>query len=425
MQMNSVQRTWPIAIALSMAVPGLVVRLFWASSMSPLLGVPLYVATFIGAALILTWGVEIARLDLPPGLAVLVLAFIAVLPEYAVDALFAYQAGSDPEKAPLALANMTGANRLLIGVGWSLATVMGALGARRNRRRGEAQSQSASYALALSRRSAVAVFTLAGVSLYTVTFAFRSSLTLVDTCILFGAFGFYLVRLWSAPKEKPELIGPPAAIAELPKTWRRACMVAMILCAGAIICVTAKPFSDALVLGGTQLGIGSFLMVQWIAPLATESAELIPAAIFAYRQRGDEGLGTLLSSKINQWTLLVGSVPIAFAIGGGTIAGIPLDSTQRQQLLLTAAQSLFAVTLLADDLRLGSREATLIFLLFALDLVGSVLLGPTTKIWARFAFSGLYLALGVAGVIRARRHLRELSRNAVRTPIERLPTTPA
>ena len=47
------------------------------------------------------------------------LALIAVLPEYAVDFAFAAKAGQDPEKyAPLALANMTGGNRLLIGVGW-------------------------------------------------------------------------------------------------------------------------------------------------------------------------------------------------------------------------------------------------------------------------------------------------------------------
>jgi cation:H+ antiporter len=355
-----------------------------------------------------------------------VLALIAVLPEYAVDALFAFRAGSNPEEAPLALANMTGANRLLIGVGWSLAAIMGALGERRRRASSghAAQPRDANYALALTRRSAVAVFVLACVSLYTLSFVFRSSLTLVDTVILFGAFAFYVVRLWNAPKEEPKLIGPPAAIAELPPQWRRTCMIAMLVCAGAIIFVTARPFSDALVHAGTQLGIGSFLMVQWIAPLATESAELIPAAIFAYRQNGDDGLGTLLSSKINQWTLLVGGVPIAFAIGGGTLAGIPLDWTQRQELLLTASQSVFAVALLADDLRLGSREAALILVLFAVDLVASVVFGPSLRTWTRFGFSASYLVLSAGAVIRARKHLRELSRNAVRIPLEQLPPTP-
>ena len=31
---------------------------------------------------------------------------------------FAWKAGQDPEFAPYAVANMTGANRLLIGLGW-------------------------------------------------------------------------------------------------------------------------------------------------------------------------------------------------------------------------------------------------------------------------------------------------------------------
>jgi len=57
----------------------------------------------------------------------LLLALIAVLPEYAVDFTFAAKAGQDPDKfAPLALANMTGANQLLIGVGWSLVVLLAA-----------------------------------------------------------------------------------------------------------------------------------------------------------------------------------------------------------------------------------------------------------------------------------------------------------
>ena len=55
------------------------------------------------------------------------LALIAVLPEYAVDFVFTWKAGKDPDEyAPLALANMTGGNRLLIGVGWSLVVLLAA-----------------------------------------------------------------------------------------------------------------------------------------------------------------------------------------------------------------------------------------------------------------------------------------------------------
>ena len=90
----------------------------------------------MGAAFILSWAAEVAQLDISAGLAIAVLALIAVLPEYAVDFVFAWQGGNAFEatgpaclpppgggtESPcwLALANMTGANRLLIGIGWSM-----------------------------------------------------------------------------------------------------------------------------------------------------------------------------------------------------------------------------------------------------------------------------------------------------------------
>ncbi len=64
-------------------------------------------------------------------LALALLALIAVLPEYAVDLYYAYAAGTRPEYAGYAAANMTGANRLLVGVGWALVVLAFALGVRR------------------------------------------------------------------------------------------------------------------------------------------------------------------------------------------------------------------------------------------------------------------------------------------------------
>ncbi len=72
-----------------------------------------------GAAFMLSWAAELAQKDIPQSLAIALLALIAVLPEYAVDMYFAWTAGKDPKYTAFALANMTGANRLLIGVGWA------------------------------------------------------------------------------------------------------------------------------------------------------------------------------------------------------------------------------------------------------------------------------------------------------------------
>src|SRR4051812_35048196 len=72
-----------------------------------------------GAAFMLSWSAELAQLDIPQALAIALLALIAVLPEYAVDMYFDWMAGKEPKYTAFATANMTGANRLLIGVGWA------------------------------------------------------------------------------------------------------------------------------------------------------------------------------------------------------------------------------------------------------------------------------------------------------------------
>src|SRR5499425_2698909 len=76
-----------------------------------------------GAAFLLSWAAELAQMDIPQALALAFLALIAVLPEYAVDMYFAWQAGQDPSYTAYATANMTGANRLLIGLGWATVVI--------------------------------------------------------------------------------------------------------------------------------------------------------------------------------------------------------------------------------------------------------------------------------------------------------------
>lgn len=404
-------RSVPLVVAVALFVPALVLR-FTVPEPSPVLGTLLFALGFVGAALLLTWGTELLQLDLPQGLAVAILALIAILPEYAVDLLFAYEAGSDPSKAPLALANMTGANRLLIGIGWSLVVLIAALGAARARRKATSPDRGPRYGLALSRLAAVDVVVLGAVSLYTLSFLFRTSLTLFDSVLLFAAFGFYAFRLWTAPKQEPEFIGPPAMIATLSTGPRRTVTIGLMLIGAAVILLIAEPFSSSLVTAGRQLGVDEFLMVQWIAPLATETAELIPACIFAFRQSADEGLGTLLSSKINQWTLLVGAVPVAYALAITGFAGLPIDSTQQVELFLTAAQSVFAVSLLID-LRLGVREALLILVLFLADFATSVTLSADLRPFAQYGFAGLYLLLAVIRITVSRQRLAGLLRDGL------------
>ena len=79
-------------LALAATVPGIAARLSGAELSEPLLAA-LYGAAIIGAAFLLSWAAEAAQVDHSAGLAIAILALIAVLPEYAVDFVFAAQGG--------------------------------------------------------------------------------------------------------------------------------------------------------------------------------------------------------------------------------------------------------------------------------------------------------------------------------------------
>src|SRR3954452_16598639 len=93
----------------------------------PLTGAITFGLAVVGAAFMLAWGAEAIQVDISAGLALALLALVAVLPEYAVDFVFTWKAGKNPaEFAPDALANMPGGNQPLIGVGWSLVVLVAA-----------------------------------------------------------------------------------------------------------------------------------------------------------------------------------------------------------------------------------------------------------------------------------------------------------
>ena len=165
-----------------------------------------------------------------------------------------------------------------------------------------------------------------------------------------------------------------------------------------MILLCAEPFAHALVETGHDYGISEFFLVQWLAPLASEAPEFIVAGLFAWRLQTNAALGALVSSKVNQWTLLVGALPIAYAVAKGAFVGLPIDERQSEELLLTSAQSLLA-TLLICDLDFSRFEAVLLAAAFGVQLFF-----PDTQV--RIAFSFLYLVIFVLLVLYSpeRRH---------------------
>ncbi|MGH9026725.1 MAG: sodium:proton exchanger, partial [Acidimicrobiia bacterium] len=309
--------------------PGLAMRLS-GSHPPEWLAAILFGLAIIGAAFVLAWAAEVVQLDVSQGLALALLALIAVLPEYAVDFVFTWKAGKDPDEfAPLALANMTGANRLLIGLGWSMVVLLAAWRMRRIAQH-EHYGGALDTEVRLERSHAIEISFLSIACAFSLLLPLFRTLTLWHSVVLITIFIAYTIRIARAPAEEPHLVGPAQLVGSFPKARRRAAVVVMFAFAAAVILACAEPFAESLVETGESFGVSTFLLVQWLAPLASEAPELLVAALFAWRLNTNAALGALVSSKVNQWTLLVGTLPIVFAISSSSLHGLPIDSLQRE-----------------------------------------------------------------------------------------------
>jgi cation:H+ antiporter len=338
-----------------------------------------------GAAFILSWAAELAQLDIPQALALALLALIAVLPEYAVDMYFAWVAGQNPEYTAYATANMTGANRLLIGVGWAAVVVTYWFKTRKR-------------AVELESSHKIEILYLGIATIYSFFIPFKGRLELLDAAVFIGIFVFYARAVSQAAHVEPELEGPTEMIAGWGTSARRWATVLLFLLSGYTIFIAAEPFAEGLLATGRTFGIEEFILVQWLAPLASESPEFIVAILFALRANPGASMGTLISSKVNQWTLLIGMLPVVYAISAGRVTPMVMDNRQVEEILLTAAQSLFAVAVLAN-LSFSVTEALIIFVLFSTQL-----LIPDPRF--RYYYSFLYIVLAV-GLLALKRDSRE------------------
>jgi cation:H+ antiporter len=361
--------------ALAVPMPWLLAVLRDGAGLSHEVATPLAGVAIVGSAFLLSWAVELAERDIPQSLAILVLALISVLPEYAVDLHFAIRAASDPSYAHYAVANMTGANRLLIGLGWAAVVLLACF-----------RDRTRHLVIPVHQRLEMRFLLMS--TLYSFFIPLNGEIDLFDAAVLLALFLWYVAAAAKGHREESQLVGPAAWIeSRVSNRARQLIVTALLVYSAGAIFLSAEPFAEGLVHLGTNYNIDKFLLVQWVAPLASESPEFVIALLFAWRHRGALGLGALISSKVNQWTLLVGALPIAYAIAKGAWVGLPLDERQSEELLLTSAQSLLA-TLLICDLDFSRLEAVLLASAFGVQLFF-----PDTEV--RIAFSFLYIVIFV------------------------------
>lgn len=342
-----------------MTLPGLYAALAHLEVSAPLEAL-LAGGAILAASFLLLWACDAAQADIPQTLALAVVALIAVLPEYAVDMYFTWQAGRNPGVGyeHYAIANMTGANRLIIGVAWTL--VVGIFWFKTR------------HAVILDKDRRLEIRFLAAATVYALVIPLKGSLAWYDGVVLMGLYVWYITLASRRPQTEFECDGPAAWIVSLPKGPRRGTFIGMFLFAAFVIVANAERFSEGLLGTGRTYGINEFLLVQWLAPIASEAPEFVVAIMFALRKQASIALGSLLSSKLNQWSLLVGMIPGVYAMASRHIVPMPMDTLQMQEVLLTAAQSLLAVTMLAL-MRLSISQALLLFVLFTAQLLSPVL----------------------------------------------------
>ena len=166
--------------------------------------------SLLASAFLVAWGAEAAQFLISQGLALAILAWLQTLPEFAVEAVIAWDAGRDPERAHLAIANLTGAIRLLLGLGWPMVYVVFVAAGRKTR-------SGRPRAIRLEPEHAVEIVGLVPPLLYFVLIVLRQRFTWVDAVVLIGLYLVYLWVLFRNPVRDPDQLGELPAIAR----WRQ------------------------------------------------------------------------------------------------------------------------------------------------------------------------------------------------------------
>ena len=384
-------------------------------ALSTLLQVVVAGAAVLGASFLLAWGAETAEKDVPRAFALAVLAVLAVAPEYAVDALYAFQAGrGDAAAADLAVANMTGANRILIGLGWSGIALFSIYKARTSGDTAVDTSGDSvlSNAVKLDKSIATEILFLTAATVYAFLVPFSLGLgdgpargiDIVDMVVLVGLYLTYIFVIVRGDVEESEAhVGVPAYLQGFATRLRVPAVLALFVYSGFLIFTAVEPFAHGLEELGRQFGIPEFFMVQWFAPLASESPELIVTAYLVNKARTTAAFNALISSKLNQWTLLIGTLVVVYSIALGRYGALPFGQKQAVEIWLTAAQSFFALAVLVD-FRISVQESVVLLVLFLSQVVAEFVLirtlseaaAESASITLLFVFTGVYMVLGLA-----------------------------
>ena len=212
-------------------------------------------------------------------------------------------------------------------------------------------------------------------------------------------YSVYLLILSRLPPEEPESIDElemiPRTIVKSRRPIRVAMIGALFLSGGMLIYIRQNHSLTSLLSISAALGIPSFVFVQWVAPIVSEFPEMASTVYFARTvERAPMALMNMVSSNINQWTLLVAMLPVVYSISVGHAAEIPLDPEQRLELLMTLGQALVGMMFLIN-MELDWWEAGALLVLFLIPFAIPAAAKIVTLVY--FAWAGFEMYRLVTG----------------------------
>ena len=338
------------------------------------------------SAFLVAWGAEAAQFLISQGLALAILAWLQTLPEFAVEAVIAWEAGRNPERAHIAIANLTGAIRLLLGLGWPMIYFVFAIA-------GRGQGHKRLPRIALEPEHAVEVMGLVPPLLYFLLVIWRQRIGAIDAGVLIALYVAYLgILMRNPPREVESLADAPLVSrwAYGQSGWKqKAAIAGLFVIGGGLLYVTAHPFLESMIAVAATLGISQFFLVQWVAPFLSEFPEFVSTFSWARRvTRAPMALMNIVSSNINQWTILAAMIPIVYGISHlrhyGVWSDFTFDIAQRNELALTLLQTLLGVLLLAN-MEFDWLDATGLFALWAVQFTLPELRGPVMVVYGVWA----------------------------------------
>ncbi len=290
------------------------------------------------AAILIAWATECGQFYISQGLALAVLAWVQTLPEFAVEAAIALEAAHDPAKMGLVTANFTGSLRLFVGLGWPMVYFTALFFSRKK------TGSKPFRTIHMEDEHSITVLSLLPALAYFLWIWFKGTLTMADGVILSVIYFLYLYLLSKMPPQESEGLDDlgvfPRKIMSLPKPLSLAAIFVLLAAGGFLLWFCAHPFLESMLAMAAAMGISQFVFVQWIAPFLSEFPEKLSAFHWARKvTRAPMALTNFISSSINQWTILVATIPFIFAYGTHSSAPIVFDAHQRLEILLTITQS--------------------------------------------------------------------------------------